>query len=179
MLSVDTAIRIESTPQGKRYIHLCLDCKKELKNSSSHLKMRTGYCNPCFKKRQYHPTQRLLTTIKHSAKGRTSVSITEAELVQLVELATCHYCGGPIQWRAGRINLDRKDSDKGYDFDNVVVCCFDCNKIKSNILNYEEAKIAIDAVRIYRMLSDSDKSEFHYSILSWTDSFEWLTEMVS
>jgi len=38
----------------------------------------------------------------------------------------CVYCGEQIE----TIGIDRIDSDKGYEYDNVVPCCNTCNKMK-------------------------------------------------
>lgn len=35
-------------------------------------------------------------------------------------------------------NLDRKDSVKPYTLDNVVVCCWRCNKVKNTTFTYTE-----------------------------------------
>jgi len=40
----------------------------------------------------------------------------------------CSYCGGEIK----TIGLDRVNSKVGYEIDNIVPCCFDCNRLKSN-----------------------------------------------
>lgn len=52
----------------------------------------------------------------------------------------CHYCGSePSNTRKGYStdlefnDLDRLDSSKGYVVDNVVPCCFICNRAKSNL----------------------------------------------
>jgi hypothetical protein len=39
---------------------------------------------------------------------------------------SCHYCGDSID----TIGLDRVDSSKGYEIDNVVPCCYPCNRMK-------------------------------------------------
>lgn len=54
----------------------------------------------------------------------------------LVLDADCHYCGQHIETLGS--SLDRKDSDKGYTLDNVVPCCGDCNKVKNDVLSYDE-----------------------------------------
>ena len=38
------------------------------------------------------------------------------------------------------MTIDRADNDKGYIFNNVVPCCFLCNKIKGSFFNVEEMK---------------------------------------
>lgn len=62
--------------------------------------------------------------------------LTFEQWSSLVIGAECHYCHQSINPTGS--GLDRKDSDLGYTFDNVVPCCGDCNKIKNDILTYEE-----------------------------------------
>lgn len=61
----------------------------------------------------------------------------------------CHYCGSEpkehtIKVRGSRVGsgyfangLDRIDSNMGYEINNVVPCCFVCNRMKSNF-SYED-----------------------------------------
>lgn len=56
----------------------------------------------------------------------------------------CHYCGIPEQYvcqvsqkadsgrQTQRLGIDRLDSNIGYKLDNIVLCCIDCNRAKSN-----------------------------------------------
>lgn len=73
--------------------------------------------------------------------------ITREQHEHLVTLP-CEYCGGPLN-PTGHC-LDRKDSSVGYLIDNVVPCCYPCNKIKNNLLTYEEMKAAMAAVLAIR-----------------------------
>ena len=41
----------------------------------------------------------------------------------------------------GGLTIDRTDSTKGYDKDNLVLACMRCNRIKSNIFTYDEMVI--------------------------------------
>lgn len=56
----------------------------------------------------------------------------------------CCYCDRPIYRFLGRgivsnnISIDRKDSKGPYSEENCVLCCMDCNRVKSNILTYDE-----------------------------------------
>ena len=56
----------------------------------------------------------------------------------------CHYCDTPTEI----ITLDRKDNAKGYTVENVVGCCFYCNRLKSDMFNEEEMKIIGKAIRM-------------------------------
>lgn len=60
----------------------------------------------------------------------------------------CHYCNGPLN-PTGH-SLDRKDSSKGYLLDNVVTCCYDCNRIKSCILTYDEMVYMMKCLEKFR-----------------------------
>lgn len=41
----------------------------------------------------------------------------------------CFYCGGEIE----TIGLDRVDNNRGYSNDNIVSCCWDCNRLKGDM----------------------------------------------
>lgn len=50
----------------------------------------------------------------------------------------CHYgCGSPTSIYG--VGLDRKDSSKGYTKENSVSCCWNCNKLKNDLLSEKEA----------------------------------------
>lgn len=175
MLRIEDSIKVMSTSNGKKYYHLCSECSKEIgPNTKSSLKTRSGLCNSCFKKQQHPAGQSLLRRIHDSARGRTTVSLTKEQASYISQICTCHYCGDKIVWKQGRINLDRKNPDKGYEFNNVVVCCFSCNRVKSNVLSYEEMRIAMQAVRLYRAGSLSERQELEYMLVSWNDKAEIL-----
>ena len=39
-----------------------------------------------------------------------------------------------------RLNIDRKNSSRGYEKGNLVLACGECNRIKSNILSFEDMR---------------------------------------
>lgn len=46
---------------------------------------------------------------------------------------------GPLNDRKSvRMSIDRKDSKIGYTQENIVLCCYSCNVVKSSILSYEQ-----------------------------------------
>lgn len=171
MLDPNDAIRVISTPNGKRWFHLCKSCSREIgPNPTTALKTRSGFCNTCFKRQQFHRGQHLLTQIKISARGRTTVSLTEDQCEFLQQIERCCYCDGTIDWsKKSRINLDRVDPNRGYEFSNVVVCCFDCNRIKSDLLSGEEMQIVGLLLRYYRKATEEQRKEIWYDLVSLLD----------
>jgi 5-methylcytosine-specific restriction endonuclease McrA len=67
----------------------------------------------------------------------------------------CYYCGTNEIGLRG-VGLDRLDNKKGYTIDNVVPCCFSCNKVKSDVLTQQEMKIAMDSVLYLRSSHNID-----------------------
>lgn len=85
---------------------------------------------------------------KSGAKYRgLSWEITLEEFKSLRE-RPCFYCEGALPEAAP--GLDRRDNSKGYSPENVVPCCRDCNRIRSDVLTQEEALVAVRAVKEYR-----------------------------
>lgn len=42
------------------------------------------------------------------------------------------------------MTIDRKENDRGYVEDNVVPCCFNCNRIKGSFFSSDEMKFIAD-----------------------------------
>lgn len=62
---------------------------------------------------------------KRNAKNRgLKWGLSEGDVYTLMSLS-CHYCG-----RDNKTGIDRVDSSIGYELDNVVPCCSQCNKAK-------------------------------------------------
>ena len=40
-----------------------------------------------------------------------------------------------------KIDLDRKDNNLGYVKDNLCICCYLCNRTKSNFFTYDEMMV--------------------------------------
>jgi hypothetical protein len=63
-------------------------------------------------------------------------NLTEKKFSELI-LSPCHYCGAlpANQTRGGLLynGIDRKKSETGYHEDNVVSCCFVCNRLKRRL----------------------------------------------
>ncbi len=75
-------------------------------------------------------------------------TLTEKEYNLLVSFS-CTYCGGPLD-KAGA-GIDRMNSKLGYHFDNCTSCCGFCNDVKNDMLTFEEALVAINAIQKCRI----------------------------
>jgi len=84
----------------------------------------------------------IIAATKHGAKARNLDYALEDSLARFIINQSCFYCGG-LDLRINRskkskpkyrINgIDRIDSSKGYEIDNVVPCCKICNYIKMDM----------------------------------------------
>ena len=88
----------------------------------------------------------LVSMMKGNAKTRSLEWQLTREQVRHLTKRSCHYCGAePSQVLSSRKysgtyaynGLDRVDNDKGYTIDNVVPCCFVCNRAKGNLTTGE------------------------------------------
>lgn len=101
---------------------------------------------------------------EHCRKNEHGCELTMTD-VKALAFAACHYCGkiGGREYRdydkkAHRLisdtvirynGIDRIDSSKGYTIDNVVTCCWDCNRAK-NTMSVDDFKSWVS--RIYHHL---------------------------
>lgn len=83
--------------------------------------------------------------VKRCKTLERSCSLSYEDFLSYTKINNCHYCENEIRWIAHRTDqqsgaylLDRKDSSKGYEKDNCVVCCPTCNWVKSDVFSYEE-----------------------------------------
>jgi hypothetical protein len=96
------------------------------------------------------------TALKQAAKNKDlGFNITKEQHRYLLSLP-CEYCKESLN-ETGHA-LDRKDSTVGYLFTNVVPCCYNCNKIKNDILTYEEMLAAMEAVLEVRAKNNPSKT---------------------
>lgn len=69
----------------------------------------------------------------------------------------CFYCTGYLGCFYGTA-LDRMDNLKGYVEENVVPCCWECNRVKSDVLSFNEMRVAMAAVLELRKRSPRGKT---------------------
>lgn len=62
--------------------------------------------------------------------------ISRLAYAKLLDVGKCFYCG--LSLPPFGTALDRTDSSEGYTEANVVLCCTDCNRTKSNVFSKEE-----------------------------------------
>lgn len=116
-----------------------------------------------YRKNKVRSCNRRFTEAKHTAKKRDIVwLLTLQEYEQLISLP-CYYCDNQLGEPVKRsIGLDRLNSNKGYQTDNVVSCCYVCNTIKHVHLSPEEMKlVAITLIqfRASQLPKIEDKTE--------------------
>jgi len=150
MLEKENAIRKEKLSKGKNryylYVFECNGCGKELNVQSSSLKTHSGKCIRCTQLKE--PYMYIYNELRGHKKQDKEVSITFEDFLSLISESSCHYCGiqlvhekysrywGKTNSRAHQ--LDRKNNDLGYSKDNLVTCCWECNRLKSDRFTYEE-----------------------------------------
>lgn len=89
----------------------------------------------------------LYNRLKSSAKKRDiDFTLTLTELNNLTFPITCPILGIPLKFNKGNpqdnsYSIDRIDSDKGYDIDNIMVISYKANRIKNNATEAELKKI--------------------------------------
>jgi hypothetical protein len=89
------------------------------------------------------------------------VSVTYADFVRFTNIKQCHYCEGEIAWQPfytkkgvpghQKYFLDRKDNERGYDKDNLVVCCTFCNMVRGARFTYLEFLVVGLALKLVRL----------------------------
>jgi 5-methylcytosine-specific restriction endonuclease McrA len=93
----------------------------------------------------------IYVAIKHRMKNKNIyLNFNKQDFVNWynIQPKECIYCKRPeseaIQDKKGkykRLTIDRKDNNKGYELNNIALCCYRCNNIKGDWLSYEEMLI--------------------------------------
>ena len=99
---------------------------------------------------------RLKSRTKHYAKTQSykakPFNMERQEFIEWYNAhpRTCIYCEIPEKdlglIKDGHNNtpfltVDCKDNESGYNLENIVLCCYRCNSLKSNVFTFEEMKI--------------------------------------
>lgn len=155
MLDINNAKHVEikkgiSGGSNKTYTFKCTDCDNDIKCQQSKLKTHSGKCRKCAQKKK--PYEHILNELKYRSKKRSikhSVELSYDEFIKIIENSKCHYCNKELVFNpytrdensnyvSRAYQLDRKDNNLGYTVENVVPCCWNCNRIKSDIYSYED-----------------------------------------
>jgi len=105
------------------------------------------------KREEHKLTTHRYGKIKHRSveKGFNDWVSNEEYLIEVVK--PCVYCK-KVHWGVEKgIGLDRIDNSKGYVSGNILSCCGDCNRSRSNVFTVDEFKDMRDSgerLRRYR-----------------------------
>jgi len=95
------------------------------------------------KRKYYQSPEGIYISLKFGAKQRNiAFLISKLDFINWYnsQIKKCYYCKrdwNQIEYdiynlQKSRLSIDRKDNNKGYIIDNIVLCCMRCNLIKSN-----------------------------------------------
>jgi hypothetical protein len=96
------------------------------------------------------------TTARSDAKKRDLPWLIPRNHFEVLITQPCHYCAGPLNPTG--CGLDRMDNTRGYEPDNVVPCCKNCNVLKSNKYTPEETKVMMEALLAFRKRNIPDSA---------------------
>lgn len=148
MLYKENAIRVDRNKQTKTvtYVFLCSDCGKEIRAQTSAFKRHSGKCMRCGHLGE--PYLFIYNELKNHRNKKVPFTLTFEEFKSIISDNNCHYCGDELTyhlhskvWNENKSRahqLDRKDNSRGYEVNNVVPCCWTCNRLKSDAFTYEE-----------------------------------------
>lgn len=150
MVLKENCIKKEKLLKGKNryylYVFNCIKCNKEIKIQGGSLKTHSGKCGRCSQLKE--PYKFIYNELRVHKKNNITVDLTFDEFLGIINIKKCHYCGKDLIYNKhsrywGKTNsrahqLDRKNNNLSYTKDNVVCCCWDCNRLKSDYFTYDE-----------------------------------------
>ena len=155
--------RTDKDKTGKtQWLCRCACGTEQAVRTSALRRRKTSSCIKC-SNRSYHfnckrPYEGLYTSICYIAKKYNMEVLSYEEFITFTHVKECTYCGFEIKWELHRVrghlryNLDRKDNSKGYLFENLAVCCKDCNYAKADRFSFEEMLMLSPVLRSIREL---------------------------
>jgi hypothetical protein len=132
------------------YLMNCKGCGKEIfvRRARINIDRRCRVCavQNRTRLRPFESLYRHFISVCNRKESRRTTNLTYEDFLAFTCEKSCHYCEAPIIWKMwrnensprGTYNLDRKNNLLGYTKENVVVCCKRCNRVKSDILSYED-----------------------------------------
>ena len=120
----------------KFYKTLCTRCNKETTTRSDHLLKNPKSCGKCVtslqkeiadtKYKRDRKDRNILSSYKSNARARNIEFELTLKDIQEYTSQNCFYCGDP-----NSCGIDRVDSSKNYEKENLVPCCAICNRMKN------------------------------------------------
>jgi hypothetical protein len=135
-----TALSIFRRAKGGNMIWLC-KCKCGASTytwQSSLHKGRASACRSCARTKDDGAFNRAFHSYRKSAKVKNHCFLLTREQFRILTSGNCHYCGVVPKQEMRTANgaiyvyngIDRMDNNQGYDINNCVSCCKDCNYLK-------------------------------------------------
>jgi hypothetical protein len=141
--------RRHATGKYKQYLFHCRICSQDVWIRSCKLQSHSSMCYGCSVSsrtlRPFESTWNVLTE-RQERRNFPGGVLSYEEFFEFTKIDKCHYCACFIDWnhkrergkrQTGRSNLDRIDSEIGYQKENLVVCCPRCNQVKSNTIPHD------------------------------------------
>lgn len=151
------------------YNTLCLKCNKKSIRRLDQIKIATTckYCKDIDKIGKIQSViNNLYRSYKNSAYNKKLEFTLELEEFKNIIEKDCHYCGNPpIETNTSKLRnfskekylhngVDRIDSTKGYEKNNIVTCCSMCNYMKRN---YTIEDFLNQVCKIYNFKKEKDE----------------------
>jgi len=115
-------------------------CTKEFHRTPNEVTNKIG--------RRYSRSKAACTRAKVRDNPKRKFNITLDEFSEIFKNGKCYYCGGTIGYSG--VGLDRIDNDLPYNKDNVLPCCGNCNKLRSDKLSVTETEKVIRLLKKLR-----------------------------
>ena len=100
---------------------------------------------------------------KTNSKKKNREFKLSLEEFKIITSKNCHYCNitpSQVSFNKSKVysytynDIDRVDSSKGYEFDNIVTCCGDCNLMKRD-MSYDDFLNKIKRISNYLNLKNN------------------------
>lgn len=136
---------------GRHKNYNCKQCS--LDNASKWIKNASKSWISSVRKKYNRSDRGRFQELKKASKRRNfELGISFDQFVSLIK-QPCYYCNSKIGETSG-YSLDRLNNGEGYKIDNVVSCCWFCNKLRGDQLTVDETKFLIGALINYRNHND-------------------------
>ena len=140
-------------PSNQKYYYLCKSCRRDYNAENlSHTMQRQSMRLAA--RRKNHWADYRYPFLKHSAKRRNiPFLISKEEFCAWYEAQSPHKCAycelslEQLRHMGIDMSVDRADNVQGYTLNNITLACLTCNKIKLDVLTYEDMRLIGQVVR--------------------------------